>query len=111
MNDVIGNDEEGGIAPEYRKKVTIGVELVMDPGLLFLDEPTTGLDSASAYAVMHCVKRLASDMSVVCTIHQPSKEVFEVFDYMMLLKPGGRVCYFGDVDTMDDYFREAGLGE
>ena len=52
-----------------------------------------GLDSASAYNVMHCVKRLATDMSVVCTIHQPSKEVFEVFDYMMLLKPGGYVTH------------------
>jgi len=41
-DEVLGNDVEGGISPEYRKKVTIGVELVMDPGLLFLDEPTTG---------------------------------------------------------------------
>lgn len=83
----------------------------MDPGLLFLDEPTTGLDSASAYNVMHCVKRLASDMSVVCTIHQPSKEVFEVFDYTMLLKPGGRVCYFGDVSEMAPYFEDVKLGQ
>jgi len=108
-NVIIGNDFEGGISPEYRKKVTIGVELIMDPGLLFLDEPTTGLDSASAYSVMTTVKNLASNMSVVCTIHQPSKEVFAVFDTMMLLRAGGFVCYFGPVDTMAEYFEGIGF--
>jgi len=108
---MIGDEHSGGISPEYRKKVTIGVELVMDPGLLFLDEPTTGLDSASALNVMTCVKGLADDMSIVCTIHQPSIEVFAVFDQMMLLKQGGLVCYFGDVEKMADYFSDAGLGE
>jgi len=111
QDTMIGNDHSGGISPEYRKKVTIGVELVMDPGLLFLDEPTTGLDSASALNVMTCVKGLADEMSIVCTIHQPSVEVFAVFDLMMLLKQGGKVCYFGDVEKMGDYFSDVGLGE
>jgi len=111
QDKMIGSVTEGGLAPEYRKKVTIGVELVMDPGLLFLDEPTTGLDSESALNVMSCVKNLADDMSVVCTIHQPSIEVFGLFDNMMILKTGGRVCYFGGVAQMSDYFEGVGLGE
>lgn len=121
-HQLIGNDFEGGISPEYRKKVTIGVELVVDPGLLFLDEPTTGLDSASAYNVMQTVQKLSTDMAVVCTIHQPSKEVFQVFDVMMLLKKGGHVVYFGPVYPEKDengqdvpgtgmapYFKEVGF--
>ena len=66
----IGNVESGGLAPELRKKVTIAVELVMDPGVLFLDEPTTGLSSAAALEVMNTVRRLANDICVICTIHQ-----------------------------------------
>ena len=76
-NDIIGAPGFGGVSPEVRKKVTIAVELVMDPALLFLDEPTTGLDSAGAYAVMSSVKKLAQQMAVICTIHQPSNEIVQ----------------------------------
>ena len=91
QDHVIGSDETGGISPELAKKTTIAVELVMAPSLLFLDEPTTGLDSAAALAVMKSVHKLARNISVVCTIHQPSMEIISMFDSLLLMQPGGRV--------------------
>lgn len=92
----IGNVDTQGVAPDVRKKVTIAVELVMNPSLLFLDEPTTGLDSASAFAVMTAVRKLVSilsvlrsfserthpqarSISVICTVHQPSQEIVSMY--------------------------------
>ena len=103
-NDIIGAPGFGGVSPEVRKKVTIAVELVMDPALLFLDEPTTGLDSAGAYAVMSSVKKLAEQMAVVCTIHQPSNEIVKMFDWLLLLQPGGQVVFFGPVHDLVPFF-------
>ena len=76
----------------------------MDPALLFLDEPTTGLDSAGAYAVMSSVKKLAQQMAVVCTIHQPSNEIVHMFDWLLLLQPGGQVVFFGPVHDLVSFF-------
>lgn len=73
-NELIGL----GVSPEVRKKVTIAVELVFNPAILFLDEPTTSLDSKSALAVMQTVRASCQHKAVLCTIHQPSAEVFEV---------------------------------
>jgi ABC-type multidrug transport system ATPase subunit/ABC-type multidrug transport system permease subunit len=110
-DSLIGSPETGdGLSPELRKKVTIAVELVMSPGILFLDEPSTGLSSASAVAVMEATRRLADRISVICTIHQPSNEIVNMFDWMLLLQPGGRVVYFGPVDELGDYFERNGFG-
>jgi ABC-type multidrug transport system ATPase subunit/ABC-type multidrug transport system permease subunit len=114
QHEIIGNYERGGVSPELRKKVTIAVELVMDPGLLFLDEPTTGLDSAGALAVMYAVRRLSKKISVVCTIHQPSIEIVNCFTHVLLLnkwESRGRVAYFGPLVDMPGYFHQAGLGQ
>jgi ABC-type multidrug transport system permease subunit len=65
---------------------------------LFLDEPTSGLDSRAALIVMRGVKRIAlTGRSVLCTIHQPSAEVFFLFDKLMLLQTGGREVFVGDI--------------
>ena len=69
-DEKIGSTEIGGLPPELRKKVTIAVELVADPAILFLDEPTTGLSSTAAIEVMETVRRLANEICVICTIHQ-----------------------------------------
>lgn len=100
----------GGVSPEIRKKVTIAVELVADPIIMFLDEPTTGLDSASALAVAQTVRAVCESKAVICTIHQPSMEVFSIFDWLLLLQKGGRVAYFGPVGRLDEYFQSVGLG-
>eukprot|EP00961_Rhodomonas_salina_P251954 3405995-Rhodomonas_salina.1 len=77
LNKVIGHAGGGSLSVEQRKRVTIGVEMAANPSVLFLDEPTSGLDSRSARVVMRAVRRIAaSGRTVLCTIHQPSYEIF-----------------------------------
>jgi ATP-binding cassette, subfamily G (WHITE), member 2, SNQ2 len=72
----------GSLGVEHRKRTTIGVELAAKPRLLlFLDEPTSGLDSQSAWGVMTFLRELAKNgTAILCTIHQPSAELFQQFD-------------------------------
>ena len=78
------------------KRITIAVELVSVPALLFADEPTSGLTSHEAHITMSALSRVArSQRPVICTIHQPSSEVFKMFDRLLLLKRGGQVVFFG----------------
>ncbi|TMW59404.1 hypothetical protein Poli38472_004473 [Pythium oligandrum] len=87
-----------GSSVEQMKRLTIGVELAAQPSVLFLDEPTSGLDARSAKVIMDGVRKVAdSGRTVVCTIHQPSWDVFSVFDSLLLLKHGGQTVYFGDL--------------
>ena len=110
QNLAIGSVAGGGVSPEVRKKVTIAVELIMNPSLLFLDEPTTGLDAPGAFSVMKAVRELAREISVVCTIHQPSAEIVNMFDGLLLMKSGGEVAYFGALTELPAYFAEQRLG-
>ncbi|GMM37894.1 hypothetical protein DASC09_052190 [Saccharomycopsis crataegensis] len=105
-----------GLNVEQRKKLSIAVELVAKPSLLlFLDEPTSGLDSQSAWSIIQFLRALAdSGQAILCTIHQPSATLFEVFDKLLLLKKGGKTVYFGDIgphsETMLNYFeRQSGV--
>ncbi|TMW67919.1 hypothetical protein Poli38472_007591 [Pythium oligandrum] len=87
-----------GSSVEQMKRLTIGVELAAQPSVLFLDEPTSGLDARSAKLVMEGVRKVAdTGRTIVCTIHQPSTEVFMLFDSLLLLKRGGQTVYFGDL--------------
>ncbi|KAG1807446.1 ABC-2 type transporter-domain-containing protein [Suillus subaureus] len=104
----------GSLGVEHRKRTTIGVELAAKPKLLlFLDEPTSGLDSQSAWAIMKFLRELANNgQAILCTIHQPSAELFQVFDRLLLLRKGGQTVYFGDIgdksSIMLDYFERNG---
>ncbi|TMW59106.1 hypothetical protein Poli38472_007251 [Pythium oligandrum] len=87
-----------GSSVEQMKRLTIGVELAAQPSVLFLDEPTSGLDARSAKVIMDGVRKVAdSGRTVVCTIHQPSTDVFLLFDSLLLLKRGGYTVYFGEI--------------
>ncbi len=69
-----------------------GVEMVANPSVIFMDEPTSGLDARAAVIVMQAVKNVSRNgRTVMVTIHQPSIEIFETFDAMVLLQAGGRV--------------------
>ncbi|KZT26095.1 pleiotropic drug resistance ABC transporter [Neolentinus lepideus HHB14362 ss-1] len=104
----------GTLGVEHRKRTTIGVELAAKPKLLlFLDEPTSGLDSQSAWGIMTFLRSLADrGQAILCTIHQPSAELFQVFDRLLLLRKGGQTVYFGNLGrqatTMIDYFEKHG---
>jgi ABC-type multidrug transport system ATPase subunit len=70
-----------GISTEQRKRLTIAVELVSNPSIIFMDEPTSGLDARAAAVIMRVVKNIVrTGRTVVCTIHQPSIDIFEAFD-------------------------------
>ena len=103
-----------GLSVEQRKRVTIGVELVAKPSILiFLDEPTSGLDGQAAFNTLRFLKKLAAaGQAVLCTIHQPSAQLFAQFDTLLLLTKGGKTVYFGDIGdnaaTIKDYFERNG---
>jgi len=97
---------------EQKKRLSIGVELAANPAILFLDEPTTGLDSRAAQVVTRSIRRVAaSGRSIVCTIHQPSFPIFSTFDSLLLLKRGGQTVFFGPLgencDNLIHYFEGA----
>ncbi|KAI1461133.1 ABC-2 type transporter [Annulohypoxylon moriforme] len=103
-----------GLNAEQRKRLTIGVELASKPELLmFLDEPTSGLDSGAAFNIVRFLRKLAdAGQAILCTIHQPSAVLFEIFDELILLKSGGRVVYAGelgkDSQKLISYFESNG---
>ena len=92
----VGNEDIRGISGGEKKRTSIGCELMVNPAILFVDEPTSGLDSRSAAVVMRVLRKIASTgRTVVCTIHQPSSDVFFEFDRCLLLAPGGKTVFFG----------------
>eukprot|EP00644_Phytophthora_capsici_P012746 jgi/Phyca11/577680/estExt2_Genewise1.C_PHYCAscaffold_2320005 len=98
-----------GRSQEQMKRLTIGVELAAQPSVLFLDEPTSGLDAHSAKVIMDGVRKVAdSGRTVVCTIHQPSSDVFFLFDSLLLLKRGGEMVFFGELGNAEPDDRECG---
>eukprot|EP00798_Chlamydomonas_sp_ICE-L_P008106 gene8106-1352_t len=91
----IGTDMEKGISGGQAKRTNIGLSLITNPRVLFLDEPTTGLDSYTANQVMRVVRTLLDDGTTICaTIHSPSQFTFSLFDDLLMLVKG-RVVYFG----------------
>ncbi|CAI9770200.1 unnamed protein product [Fraxinus pennsylvanica] len=95
-DELVGKPGISGLSTEQRKRLTIAVELVANPSIIFMDEPTTGLDARAAAIVMRAVKNVTNTgRTIVCTIHQPSIDIFESFDELLLLKTGGRMIYYG----------------
>ncbi|XP_052877846.1 pleiotropic drug resistance protein 3-like isoform X3 [Gossypium arboreum] len=95
---LVGIPHASGISPEQRKRLTIAVELVSNPSIIFMDEPTSGLDARAAAIVMRVVKNIVNTKrTIVCTIHQPSIDIFEAFDELILMKRGGQMVYSGEL--------------
>ncbi|KAJ5933309.1 hypothetical protein N7454_005638 [Penicillium verhagenii] len=114
LADTLIGSVGNGLSVEQRKRVTIGVELVSKPSILiFLDEPTSGLDGQSAYNTVRFLRKLADvGQAVLVTIHQPSAQLFDQFDTLLLLARGGKTVYFGDIGqngaTIKRYFGNHG---
>ncbi|GFP99541.1 pleiotropic drug resistance protein 1 [Phtheirospermum japonicum] len=93
---LVGLPGVNGLSTEQRKRLTIAVELVANPSIIFMDEPTSGLDARAAAIVMRTVRNTVNTgRTVVCTIHQPSIDIFEAFDELFLMKRGGEEIYVG----------------
>ena len=104
-----GNEFMRGLSSGNKRRLSIAVALTKRPSVLFLDEPTSGVDSASAVMIMSFLKDIAEARSIiiVCTIHQPPASVFAGFDNCMVLSMG-RVAYFGKAGSMGEYFASIG---
>ena len=108
QNTKIGGPLVKGVSGGERKRTSIGVELITDPQLIFLDEPTTGLDSFTATSVIETLRELAnSGRTVISTIHQPNSDIYEIFDRLMLLAQG-KIIYFNEARLAVDYFGSLG---
>ncbi|CAB9504093.1 Putative white-brown complex homolog protein 30 [Seminavis robusta] len=109
-NTIVGDVTRRGVSGGEKKRVNIGVELMGLPSIIFLDEPTSGLDASSALLVMSSLKKLVdqSGVTVCAVIHQPRKVIFDLFDSLILLSVGGKMCFHGPTDKAKDYFQSRG---
>jgi ABC-type multidrug transport system ATPase subunit len=105
---IVGGPLLKGISGGERKRCSVGVELVTRPAMVFLDEPTSGLDSFSAVQLCKVLKKVAdSGASVLFTIHQPSSEIFNAFDRLILMNRG-RIMWQGQTFKMNGFFKKHG---
>ncbi|XP_066534416.1 broad substrate specificity ATP-binding cassette transporter ABCG2d isoform X2 [Hoplias malabaricus] len=104
----VGTQIIRGISGGERKRTNIGMELIIDPSVLFLDEPTTGLDASTANSVLRLLKRMASNgRTIILSIHQPRYSIYRLFDSLTLLA-SGKLVYHGPAQDTLDYFANIG---
>ncbi|KAL4340480.1 hypothetical protein GQ457_08G020220 [Hibiscus cannabinus] len=109
-DSLVGTVEKRGISGGQKKRVNVGLEMVMEPSLLILDEPTTGLDSSSSQLLLRALRREALEGVNICMVlHQPSSTLFKMFDDLILLAKGGLVAYLGPVKKLEEYFSSIGI--
>jgi len=105
----VGGTFSKGISGGERKRTSIGVELITDPNLIFLDEPTSGLDSFTAFILISLLKSMAvhGGKTIIFTIHQPSSDIFFLFDNLMILAKG-KFIYQGPTRAAVPHFGTIG---
>ncbi|XP_066487778.1 broad substrate specificity ATP-binding cassette transporter ABCG2-like [Tiliqua scincoides] len=104
----VGTQFIRGVSGGEKKRTSIGLELITHPTILFLDEPTTGLDASTANAVLMLLKRMSEQgKTIIFSIHQPRYSIFKLFDTLTLLA-AGRLVYHGPAENTLEYFRNLG---
>lgn len=108
-SQVGGVRNKRGISGGERRRVTIGMELVIDPHLIILDEPTSGLDSFTALNLMHTLKSIChGGRTVILSVHQPTPAMLEMLDQILLLAKGFQV-YLGPPSEIATFFEQHGF--
>ncbi len=104
----IGNNVHRGCSGGEKRRTSLGVQMLANPSVLFLDEVTTGLDATSAFQLIQTLKTLArKGRTIIVTIHQPRSEIWGLFDRILLLT-GGSPIYSGGVAECLPYFENLG---
>uniref|UniRef100_A0A8C2EQ14 ATP-binding cassette, sub-family G (WHITE), member 2c n=1 Tax=Cyprinus carpio TaxID=7962 RepID=A0A8C2EQ14_CYPCA len=97
-----------GISGGEKKRCSIGMELITSPSLMFLDEPTTGLDANTANSIMELLQKLSKKgKTVIFSIHQPRYSIFSQFDHLTLMNKG-EIIYAGSANKAITYFEDLG---
>ncbi|RLD24766.1 MAG: ABC transporter ATP-binding protein [Bacteroidetes bacterium] len=103
----VGSPLEKVISGGQRKRVNIALELLREPSILYVDEPTSGLSSRDSENIMDLLKDLSLNGKIVfVVIHQPSSVIFKMFDKLLVLDTGGYQIFYGDPVESIIYFRE-----
>ena len=104
---IVGDEFRRGISGGELKRTSIGIELMSDPEILFLDEPTTGLDANTALDIVFHLRKLCNSrkMGIVAVIHQPRPEILEQFDQIIVLSDG-KIIFDGTLDQIDNKLLE-----
>lgn len=103
---VVGNPLKKILSGGQRKRLNIALELMREPSILFVDEPTSGLSSADSEKVLYLLKRQCLKGKLVfANIHQPSSDIYKLFDRMIVMDKGGRVVFFGNPMEAITYFK------
>ncbi len=103
---VVGSPLKKILSGGQRKRLNIALELMREPSVLFVDEPTSGLSSADSEKVMYLLKRQCLKGKLVfANIHQPSSDIYKLFDRMIVMEQGGRVVFFGNPMEAITYFK------
>ncbi|CAF2413676.1 unnamed protein product [Rotaria sp. Silwood2] len=105
----VGTETSRGVSGGERKRTNIGMELVLSPTVLFLDEPTTGLDSSTANSVIECLDELSKKgHTIIFSIHQPRYSIFKLFANLFLIA-AGHCIYHGPASDVLSFFTSAGF--
>mmetsp|Transcript_9644 Transcript_9644/g.18978 ORF Transcript_9644/g.18978 Transcript_9644/m.18978 type:complete len:660 (-) Transcript_9644:191-2170(-) len=108
IDTMVGDIFRKGLSGGQKRRLSIAIELLSHPAILLLDEPTSGLDAASSYRVISLLRQLTRRLhTVVTTIHQPSSEVWAMFDKFMLMSRG-HTLYLGKASEAVNYFTTLG---
>ena len=103
----VGNPLDKTISGGQRKRLNIALELIREPSILFLDEPTSGLSSNDSEIIMDLLKMLSLKGKLIfVVIHQPSSDIFKMFDKLIILDVGGFPIYKGDPVEAVIYFKK-----
>ncbi|KAF7169250.1 hypothetical protein CNMCM5623_002068 [Aspergillus felis] len=108
-DNLIGSELIKGISGGEKRRVTIAIQILTDPKVLLLDEPSSGLDAFTATSIIEVLKALAAEgRTLIMTIHQSRSDLFQHFSSVLLLARGGYPVYAGEGEKMLPYFRSLG---
>lgn len=110
MDTIVGGSQIKGLSGGERRRLSVGLQLISNPSVIFLDEPTTGLDSYNALLLCESLQNLAKTMNktIIMSIHQPRADIFKLFDTCLILSKG-HLCYGDSYSGIFNHFETLGF--